>query len=83
MGIASYKLDKTSYICFHFKEAQATKYIWDMMWRGAEFYEVEAKVSYNHSAVEVGVGSGRLCTPVSPKIAHLIKDVDYDHGGHA
>lgn len=76
---------KVDIICFQETKLREPKLqgIKRIMWKGADFYGVEAKVAYNHGAHEIGAGSGGICSWLSPKISHLITHVGQDSGGHA
>lgn len=61
-------------ICFQETKLRGDKLLGaqNIMWRGADFHGVEAKLAYNHDYILNGAGSGGLYMWTSPKVAHLI-----------
>lgn len=77
-------LSKTDTICFQETKLRCTNLqdVSKIMWHGAIFYGVEAKVAYNHTTLDKEARSGGLCTWVSLRLSHLIKETGQDRGGH-
>ena len=78
-------LGSTEIICFqeHKLRGARLQTIAAMMWRGAGFFNQEAKVAYNNESNADGTGSGGISMWITPKLLHLVCDSGHTRGGNA
>lgn len=71
-------------LCFQETKLRGDKLqgVQHLLWQGAEFFGIEARMGYNNDHNANGAGSGGVCMWISPKLVHLIGEKGKDVEGH-
>jgi hypothetical protein len=73
------------FLCIQEHKLQSNKLLAlsSQVWPGAQFFHCDASTAYNHTIGEPGVGSGGICTFVSPRLQILIHSSGTTWGNRA